>query len=577
MNTSLAITAGQATQAGRKPRNQDFHGLRLPEGTALQSKGIALAIADGISSSDVAHIASETAVSSFLEDYYCTSDAWSVRNSAQRVITAINAWLYAQTRQSQYREDADRGYVCTFSAVVFKAASAYLFHVGDARIYRLRDGALERLTEDHRIRMSRHESYLARALGINNQVEIDYQRLAIDVGDVFILATDGVYEYMDDATLIDTVACHGDALETAAQRIVDMAYEHGSHDNLTVQIVRVDSLDEQDPDDIAERLTDLAFAPALEPRMTFEGYEIVRTLHISGRSHVFLARDNDSEQVVALKVPASDLKADPLLLERFLLEEWIARRIDSPHVLKASPPRRKPAHVYVAMEYVEGQTLTQWMIDHPQPDMASVRPIVEQIGKGVLAFHRQEMIHQDLRPDNILIDRLGTVKIIDFGAVEVAGIRESAGRHGSDDVLGTSQYAAPEYFIGGQGTTRSDVYSLGVIAYQMLTGRLPYGPNVSRARSSADLNRLNYPSAIAYNSDVPAWVDGALRKALHPNPNQRYAEVAEFVYDLRHPRGGLVSDHRLPLIERDPNRFWKGLSAVLGVVVAALLFYIARG
>ena len=197
MNTSLAITAGQATQAGRKPRNQDFHGLRLPEGTALQSKGIALAIADGISSSDVAHIASETAVSSFLEDYYCTSDAWSVRNSAQRVITAINAWLYAQTRQSQYREDADRGYVCTFSAVVFKAASAYLFHVGDARIYRLRDGALERLTEDHRIRMSRHESYLARALGINNQVEIDYQRLAIDVGDVFILATDGVYEYMD--------------------------------------------------------------------------------------------------------------------------------------------------------------------------------------------------------------------------------------------------------------------------------------------------------------------------------------------------------------------------------------------
>ena len=576
MNTSLAITAGQASQAGRKPRNQDFHGLRLPEGTALQSKGIALAIADGISSSDVAHIASETAVSSFLEDYYCTSDAWSVRNAAQRVISAINAWLYAQTRQSQYREDAERGYVCTFSAVVFKAASAYLFHVGDARIYRLRDGALERLTEDHRIQMSRHESYLARALGINNQVEIDYQRLDVEVGDVFMLATDGVYEYMDDATLIDTVSCHGDALDTAAERIVAMAYEHGSHDNLTVQIARIDSLDEQNADDIAERLTDLAFAPALEPRMTFEGYEIVRSLHVSGRSHVFLARDNDSAQAVALKIPASDLKNDPVLLERFLLEEWIARRVDSPHVLKASPPRHKPAHVFVAMEYVEGQTLSQWMLDHPRPDMASVRPIVEQIGKGILAFHRQEMIHQDLRPDNILIDTLGTVKIIDFGAVEVAGIRESVGRHGSDDVLGTSQYAAPEYFVGGQGSTRSDVYSLGVIAYQMLTGRLPYGPKVSRARSSADLNRLSYPSAIPYNRDVPAWVDGALRKALHPNPSQRYAEVAEFVYDLRHPRGDLVADHRLPLIERDPNRFWKGLSAVLALVIAGLLFYIGR-
>lgn len=576
MSKQLSITVGQATSAGRKPANQDFHGLYRPQDAALHSKGIALAIADGISSSDVSHIASETAVSGFLEDYYCTSDAWSVRKSGQRVIAAINSWLYAQTRQSQYREDADRGYVCTFTALVFKAASAYVFHAGDARIYRLRDKSLECLTQDHRIQMSRHESYLARALGIDDQVEIDYQRVPLEVGDMFLLATDGVYEYMDDATLVDTIAVNGDDLDTAAAQLVDMAYEHGSHDNLTAQIVRIDSLDEDDPDDIAERLTQLAFPPPLEARMSFEGYEIVRRLHVSGRSHVFLARDEQSDRAVALKIPASDLKADPVLLERFLLEEWIARRIDSPYVLKASPPARKPQHLFVAMEYVEGQTLTQWMIDHPTPDMASVRLLVEQIGKGLLAFHRQEMIHQDLRPDNILIDTLGTVKIIDFGAVEVAGIRESAGRLGRDELLGTSQYAAPEYFIGGRGSMRSDIYSLGVITYQMLTGHLPYGPQVSRARSSKDLNRLNYPSAITYNGDVPLWVDAALRKALQPNPSKRYVEVAEFVYDLRHPRGDLVLDHQLPLIERDPNRFWKGLSALLGLAVAGLLIYIVN-
>ena len=106
---------------------------------------------------------------------------------------------------------------------------------------------------------------------------------------------------------------------------------------------------------------------------------------------------------------------------------------------------------------------------------------------------------------------------------------------------------------------RSDIYALGVITYQMLTGRLPCGPGAARARSRRDINRLTYPSAIAFNEDVPLWVDAALRKALHPNPSQRYAEVAEFVYDLRHPRGNLVADHELPLIERDPNRFWKGL------------------
>ena len=576
MSDRLRITAGQATRAGRKPANQDFHGLYAPQGAALASKGIALALADGISSSDVSQIASETAVSSFLEDYYCTSDAWSVRNAGQRVIAAINSWLYAQTRQSQYREDADRGFVCTFSAVVLKAASAYLFHVGDARIYRLRGGTLERLTEDHRVQVSRHESYLARALGINNQVEIDYQRHSVDVGDVFLLVTDGVYEYLDVPTMADTIDAAGDDLDSAATSLVDTAFEHGSHDNLTVQIVRVDAVPADDRDEIADRLTQLPFPPPLQARMTFEGYEIVRELHVSGRSHVFLARDTETQQPVALKIPASDLKASPELLERFLLEEWIARRIDSPYVLKASPPRRKPGHLFVAMEYIEGQTLTQWMVDHRQPDMASVRPIVEQIGKGVLAFHRQEMLHQDLRPDNILIDATGTVKIIDFGAVEVAGIRESAGRLGADGVLGSQQYAAPEYFTGGQGTVRSDIYALGVITYQMLTGRLPYGPGAARARSRRDLNRLTYPSAIAFNEDVPLWVDAALRKALHPNPSQRYAEVAEFVYDLRHPRGNLVADHELPLIERDPNRFWKGLSALLGMVVVGLLVYIGR-
>ena len=576
MSEQLRITAGQRSSAGRKPTNQDFHGLYTPKGAALQSKGIAFALADGISSSDVSQIASETAISSFLADYYCTSDAWSVRKSAQRVIAAINAWLYAQTRQSQYREDADRGYVCTFSAVVLKAASAYVFHVGDARIYRLRAGTLERLTEDHRVQVSRHESHLARALGMNNQVEIDYQRLAVEAGDTFLLATDGVYEYLDGPAMADTLTAAGDDLDAAAAQLTETAFAHGSHDNLTVQIVRVDSVPDADRDDITDRLTQLPFPPPLEARMTFEGYEIVRDLHVSGRSHVFLARDAETERSVALKIPASDLKANPELLERFLLEEWIARRIDSPYVLKASPPRRKPAYLFVAMEYIEGQTLTQWMVDHRRPDMASVRPIIEQIGKGVLAFHRQEMLHQDLRPDNILIDATGTVKIIDFGAVEVAGISESAGRFGADTVLGTQQYAAPEYFVVGRGTVRSDIYSLGVIAYQMLTGRLPYGPGASRARNRSDLNRLKYPSAITFNDDVPVWVDAALRKALHPNPSQRYAEVAEFVYDLRHPRGTLVADHSLPLIERDPNRFWKGLSALLALLVVGLLIYIGR-
>ena len=119
----LKIALGQHSHRGRKEINQDFHGACIPEEPQLTAKGIAVALADGVSSSNVSQIASEATVKSFLDDYYCTSGAWSVRQSAQRVLMAINSWLYAQTRQSQYRYDQDRGYVCTVSAVVIKSRS----------------------------------------------------------------------------------------------------------------------------------------------------------------------------------------------------------------------------------------------------------------------------------------------------------------------------------------------------------------------------------------------------------------------------------------------------------------------
>src|SRR5271169_5831013 len=137
MSRELKISVGQHTDKGRKSANQDFHGVLIPEAPLLSLKGIAVVLADGISSSNVSRIASESAVKSFLTDYYCTSETWSVKTSAQRVIAATNSWLHSQTRRSQHRYDKDKGYVCTLSAVIIKSAAAHLFHVGDSRIYRL--------------------------------------------------------------------------------------------------------------------------------------------------------------------------------------------------------------------------------------------------------------------------------------------------------------------------------------------------------------------------------------------------------------------------------------------------------
>ncbi|XUM20072.1 protein kinase domain-containing protein [Bradyrhizobium oligotrophicum S58] len=567
----LRITIGAHSDKGQKPGNQDFHGALIPDEPALSLKGIAIAIADGISSSEVSHIASESAVKSFLTDYYCTPDAWSVKTSARRVIAAANSWLYAQTRASQYAYDRDKGYVCTLSAIVIKAAAAHLFHIGDCRIYRPAGHSLEQLTDDHRIIISSQQSYLGRALGVNPQVEIDYQAVRIERGDIFVLATDGVHEHVGKRFVANVLKENPHDLDQAARIIVAEALAQGSADNLTIQIVRIDELGAGDAAEIPVQAEQLPPAPLLDARMIFEGYRIVREIHASSRSHIYLAVDVETELNVAIKVPSIDLRGDPAYLKRFLMEEWIARRIDNPHVLKAISSTRRRDHLYVVTEFVDGQTLAQWMIDHPKPDLDTVRDIIEQIARGLQALHRKEMLHQDLRPQNIMIDRTRTVKIIDFGSVRVSGVVEAEPAADHDSILGTQQYTAPEYFLGEGGTEWSDQFSLGVIAYQMLTGRLPYGAQMARARTRAQFRKVRYQPASGDDQAIPLWIDGALRRAVHPIAAKRYESLSEFVFDLRHPNPAYAGGSRTPLIERNPLLFWKATTALLAIAVVILL------
>ena len=310
----------------------------------------------------------------------------------------------------------------------------------------------------------------------------------------------------------------------------------------------------------------------MEARRNLDGYQIIRELHSSHRSHIYLAIDSDTNAQAVLKIPSIDLRNDPAYLERFLMEDWIARRINNAHVLKPCEPTRRRNYLYVVTEFIEGKTLAQWMIDNPKPDLETVRGIIEQIAKGLRGFHRLEMLHQDLRPNNIMIDTTGTVKIIDFGSTRVAGIMEIDTPIERHDLLGTAPYTAPEYFLGESGTTRSDLFSLAVIAYQMLSGRLPYGTKVAKARTRAAQRKLAYRSVLDDNREIPPWIDAVLKKAVHSDPTKRYEELSEFTYDLRHPNETYLSKTRPPLMERNPVAFWQSVSLILAMIIAALLY-----
>jgi len=572
--SSLKASVGFATDKGVKADNEDFVGSIIPNEPQLTHKGIAAAIADGMSGSDAGKLASQSCVGSFLSDYFSTPDSWSVKQAGQKILSATNSWLYSQ---GQIRYQSTKGMVSTLSIIVLKSNTAHIFHIGDSRIYRLRKGNLEQITRDHRIWISQDKNYLSRAMGIEPRLEVDYKSLPLEQGDLFLMTTDGIHDFIDDKILKKLLGESTD-LFLLAEKILQQAKANNSDDNLTCQLLRVDGLPEAKEDEILRRHANLPFPPPLQPGMVLDGYRIEAELHASKRTQIYRALDTQTNTQVILKTPSILYDDDTHFIEHFLHEEWAGKRINHENVVTVIRSDRPKSCVYYVTEYLGKKTLRDWINAYPKADINETRKIVEQIAKGLRAFHRKEMLHQDLKPENIMFDKNGVVKIIDFGSVKIAGIAEITPRDfdGGDNILGTLNYTAPEYHTAQRGTVKSDLYSLAVITYEMLNGALPFGQDMPDKPSQGYLANLRYVPSFHHNPMVPIWIDGALKKATSIAPHTRYNELSEFLYDLNTPNSSFMrTEDSIPLLQRNPLRFWQGLSAILMIINLILLYLIA--
>jgi len=563
------IQTGQHSDAGLKSRNEDACRIEIPEEPLLSSKGICMVIADGVSRSEAGQDASDACVNGFITDYYSTPDSWAVKTSAQKVLGSLNNWLHSQGKR--HFESAG-AMLTTFSALIIKSGTAYIFHVGDTRIYRLRDGDLECLTDDHRTWGAGEKTYLGRAMGADAHVDIDFKSLPVEVGDIYLLTTDGIHEFVSNIELRNSLREDSANPEQAARHLTQMALEADSKDNVTCQVVRIDQLPTQDATSFLNQLSDLPFPPFLDAGMTIDGYRITRELHASNRTQIYVGQDSETNERVIIKTPSINFEDDPAYIDQFLHEEWIGKRIDNPHVLKIVESEKRRRFLYYVTEYIEGDTLETWMANNPRPSYIGVRDIAEQIASGLRAFHRLEMVHRDLKPANIIFDNNGRVVIIDFGSTKIAGVDETDAPFERNPMLGTMNYAAPEFFEGYTGSNRSDVYALGVICYEMLTGNLPYGSALSLNK----LKRARYKSIKHYNQEVPVWVDAAIQKSVSLDPSKRYSRLSEFIHDLGNANPEFMKKEHTPLIERNPLGFWRSMSAILFVVNLTLLYLLVK-
>lgn len=573
MKDNLNIKYGFYSSKGVKPINQDFNDIKIPTQDLLNTKGIVFSMADGISSSNVSQEASEVCVKSFIEDYYCTSEAWSVKNSASKVIKANNSWLYAKNRENQYHLDKDKGYVCTFTNLILKSTTAHIFHIGDIRVYQIKNNEIKQLTNDHRVYISNEQNYLSRAMGIDFLVNIDYLSLNLEKDDIYILATDGVYEFIDEQYLKNRILEFNDDYKDLSKEIIQKALENGSNDNLTIQILKIDSLPEKNANEVQNEINEKPIPDLLTQGQIFDGFEILKILSSNSRSHVYLALDIKNNKKVVLKAPSHDLQEDKIYLETLLMEEWIAKRIHNTHVIKAYKLNRNKNFLYTLFEYIEGQTLTQWINDNPNVSLSEVRNIVEQISKALQSFHTLEMVHQDLRPENILIDKNNIITIIDLGSTKVEGIVENDIYAKKTSLIGTALYSAPELFLGDTGTNRSDIFSLAVIIYQMISRKFPYGTNLAKASSKSAQNKLKYEPLNHNEIYIPYWFEESLKKALSINPQNRYEVLSEFIYDLKIPNKKFTKNYKPSLMEKEPVKFWKTLSFLLLLSNIYFMYY----
>ncbi len=561
----LTVTAGHASLTGPRERNEDYAGMVAAKGGELDTKGLLLAVADGISGGSGGREAAEYTVRGLLADYYATPDTWSVPLALDRVLNANNRWLIAQG--ASHRELT--GMATTLSALVLRGARYYVAHIGDSRIYRFRDGKLARLTTDHVWDRPDMRHVLTRAIGLDAHLAMDYAEDHLVAGDVFLLVTDGVWEPLGERALLAIITQHADPL-AAAQALAGAALAQGGQDNASALVVRVDALGAASLHESVAGERHLPLPPRCRPGASIDGFEVIELLYESRVTLLYKVRQRTTGQICALKTLQPAMAGDAEQCAALLAEEWLGRRVLSHYfvqLLPLAPTERN--YLYYVMGYHEGATLQARLDQGAHFSVADAVGIGIRLVKGLGALHRLNILHRDIKPANLHLGTDEKLRILDLGVAQNGGAAPAETQPASG-TPGTPSFMAPELLAGAPASVKSDLYAAGVTLYHLLTRRYPYG----------EIEPFQHPRfhdpvpASRFRPDIPRWLDLLLLKAVARDAALRFETAEEFLLALE------VGEHkpvlplpRTPLLGRESPWIWRSI-AVASVILNLLLLYL---
>ena len=558
---SLKFEIGQSSLTGPRERNEDYVGVVTPENTQLSTKGALIAVADGVSGNAGGGEASEMTVRTVSADYYATPDTWQPHTALDKVLTAANRWVLSQA--SANRDIA--GMATTLSLLILRGQRYYSAHVGDTRIYLLRDGVLKQITTDHVWDRPDMRHVLKRAIGLDAHLTADFGEGNLQVNDVFALMSDGVWDSLGEQA-IHAGLTKFDTPKLVAEHLTNAALKKGSLDNSTAVVVKIMDIGRESLSDLIAGGKHLAVPPKLHVGEVLDNFEVVEILHESRASLLYKVKNTDTNQLFVLKTLQPLLANDIDSCNALLNEEWLAKRVVSqyvPQVLTLSTEKR--SKLYYVMSWHEGATLQQRLDNGHHFTAAGVGKVALEMMRGIGALHRLSIIHRDIKPANIHQASDQRLRILDLGVA----YSQNVGKIEAMQNPGTPSFMAPELFEGTEATVQSDIYAAGVTLYHLLTRKYPYG----------EIEPFQHPKfgeptpLTRYRPDIPAWLDNIVQKAVARDADKRFETAEEMLHALEVGEHKPIAAQRTPLIARARLVKWQWI-AIFSFIINILLVYL---
>ncbi|HSV15314.1 MAG TPA: protein kinase, partial [Tepidisphaeraceae bacterium] len=531
------------------------------------------------------HLACETA----LREFTTAAPGTAPNQVLWKMFNAANLAVYDDGLKNR----AAGRMATTLLVGIFRNNELTVGHVGDCRLYLFQEGRLRRVTNDHsyagvqlklglitveEAKNSPNRSLLTRSVGQDPMIRIDYHRIILNRGDRVMMCSDGLYSCVSEGEISNIVTKQEP--EAACRELIALAERRMGEDNISCQIAHVDAVEKLSyygGKPIYERIADDTMGTDLEAGQTLDGrFQLTDLISRSGMASIFKANDIQTGQVVALKVPFMQFESDPGFYSRFEREEKIGTTLNHPYILRVEPIDTPKSRPYIVMEFLEGQTLAHLMRRvRPMPEKDALT-IASRICEALHYMHDHEVTHRDLKPENIMICNDGSIRIMDFGIAKFEGQRRLT-FGGFTPTMGTPDYMAPEQVKGRRGDPRTDIYALGAILYEMVTGSPPFeGANpflIMNARLTGDPVPPRQK-----NENLSPQVEEIIMHAMARNPADRYPDARVMQAELAHPEKVNVTGRAARAVAPSPMKStwartrWYIAAAALPIAVALFFF-----